>query len=182
MDEVVITKAAPDDAEAICDVLTTTWLDTYPNPELGITESDIRYRLEGENGERIAKNIEWWRENIRTVGPNYTMYVARIEDKVVGMTSAGIDTTNNRRSVMAVYVLPEAQGIGAGAKLMQAALDWLGDTEDIYVVVASYNDKAINFYKRFGFMETGKQIEDASAKASGDKEIPEIEMVLRTKT
>jgi predicted GNAT family N-acyltransferase len=64
-----------------------------------------------------------------------------------------------------------------GAQLMQQCLTWLGSDHEIFVVVASYNNKAIEFYRRFGFVETGKHIEDTSAKERGDKEIPEIEMV-----
>lgn len=175
---VTVGPANPDDAEAIRYVMATTWLDTYPNPEHGITEEDIRHRLEGDNGERVAQNIEKWREIIKSKGPESAIYVARLYGKIVGMAAAGINKDNdNKRSLTALYVLPEAQGHGVGSQLMQTALDWLGTDQDIYVVVASYNEKAINFYGGFGFTPTGKEIEDFSGRKRGDKEIPEIEMV-----
>lgn len=50
-----------------------------------------------------------------------------------------------------MYVAPEAQGKGVGSKLMNQVLDWYGRDQDIYLEVVSYNQNAINFYKRFGF-------------------------------
>jgi ribosomal protein S18 acetylase RimI-like enzyme len=177
MSNLVIAKAVPADAKAISGVLAKTWLATYPNAELGITEQDIRLRVEGAHGERITSGIQKWRERIESTGPNSEIFVARLDDKIVGAASSVIEDGQHR--VGAIYVLPEAQGKGVGAKLMNKMLDWLGSNQDIYVVVASYNQTAIDFYKRFGFKETGRQIEDASGKAGGYKQIPEMEMVLR---
>jgi GNAT superfamily N-acetyltransferase len=173
----IIEPAQPEDAEAIQRVSSTTWLATYPNVEYDITEEDIRRRTNGEYGERIATNIATWTERIEAADETTQPYVARLNGTVVGFANAMI--LEGVRYVGAMYVLPEAQQLGIGGKLMQHILDWLGDEEDIYVVVAVYNEKAINFYKRFGFQATGKQVEDISAKQSGDKQIPEIEMVRR---
>jgi hypothetical protein len=59
---VEVELARPEDAEAISELLRTTWMATYPNAEAGITEEDIRLRTEGEHGERIPKNIQRWRK------------------------------------------------------------------------------------------------------------------------
>lgn len=157
-------------------MLRQTWLATYPNKDAGITEEDIRLRTDGEKGERIAQNIEKWRQNIAAADGKSAAFVARRGGKVVGFTFAVI-TPDGRHHVGALYVLPAAQGQGIGSKLMQANLAWHGEAQPIYLAVAAYNRNAINFYKKFGFIETGKQLEDLPARKRGLKELPEIEMM-----
>jgi ribosomal protein S18 acetylase RimI-like enzyme len=176
---VVIEKATPKDAEAVNNVLRQTWLDTYPNEEAGITEEDIRLRVEGENGERIPERIKRWKDNIESTDGSKTVYVARLNGKIVGMTAPGI--IDGRRKVGAMYVLPEAQGMGVGGELMQKVLEWHGDSEDIHLAVASYNQNAIDFYRRYGFEQTDTVIED-EGDVYGKTKIPEIEMVRKAST
>jgi RimJ/RimL family protein N-acetyltransferase len=43
--------------------------------------------------------------------------------------------------------------------------------------VASYNQKAISFYEKFGFKKTGKSVIEDVARFPSGATIPEIEMV-----
>ena len=173
---IIVEPARPDDAEAVFNVQRLTWLDTYPNDEAGITKEDIRKRIEGEHGELIPKKIERWKSGIEVTGEKRAIFVVRDSGKIVGFVAPGI--MDGQRRIGAIYVLPEAQGKGVGGKLLQGAVNWHGRSEDIFLHVASYNQNAIDFYMRNGFEETGKPIKDEMAKGD-EKEIPEIEMVLR---
>lgn len=57
-----------------------------------------------------------------------------------------------------LYLLPEAQGSGAGAALMQDALDYFraAGAASVYIGVWAENHRAQAFYKRFGFTQVGE--------------------------
>jgi ribosomal protein S18 acetylase RimI-like enzyme len=152
-----------------------TWLATYPNAELGVSYEGVRQRVEGLKGEKVAKKIDGWRERIKTAGEDHAVFVARDHDRIVGFVTPG--NIEGQRRIGALYVLPDAQGLGVGSKLLEKALEWNGDSE-IYLHVAEYNDKAVNFYQKFGFELTGRRFEDEDGKALGAS-IPELEMVRR---
>ena len=174
---IAVEPAKPKDAEGVFEVQRLTWLATYPNAEAGITEEDVRKRVEGEHGELIPQKIERWRSGIETAGDKRAVIVVRDDEKVIGFVAPAI--MDGQRRIGAIYVLPETQGKGLGGKLLQRAIEWHGRDEDIFLHVASYNQNAIDFYKKNGFEETGKEIRDDVALLGNGKEIPEIEMVLR---
>ncbi|HSX31702.1 MAG TPA: GNAT family N-acetyltransferase [Candidatus Saccharimonadales bacterium] len=176
--QITVERATPDDAEAISELLRVTWQATYPNDKAGISREDIRLRTEGNNGERIPQNIANWRKRIETDDGTVAVFVARESGKVVGMAAPGI--IEGRRRIGAMYVLPDVQGKGIGSQLMEKALAWHGREEDIYLLVASYNDNAIKFYRRFGFVQTDTAVVD-NGNVYGNTHIPEVEMVLKAK-
>lgn len=175
MDKIIIERAKPEDAEAIFNVQRQTWLDTYPNKVAGITVNDIRLRLDGENGELIQKNIERWRDNMK----ENAIFVAKVNNNVVGF--AGTYIRDGQRRIGSLYILPEFQDTGIGGKLLNEAVLWFGRSENIYLDVASYNHKAINFYKKFGFENTGEKVTDYVVQFDSGSKLPEDKMVLSAK-
>lgn len=171
--EIQVIEAIPGDVYAIRQIQKLTWLDTYPNLEVGITREDIETRFASDDTEEGKKRMEERRQ--RFYNPNRHMYVAKDGEKVIGFSGAEKEEHNGR--IQSLYLLPEYQGHGVGRKLMEAALTWLGSEQDIYLNVASYNDKAIAFYEKFGFKKTGKDVTDPVAVLPSGKTIPEIEMV-----
>lgn len=175
-----IEQAAPADAEAIFDVQRRSWLATYPNAEAGISEEDIRLRIEGENGELIPEKIQRLRAGIEFSNDQQTTFVARDHGEVVGFIAPSI--REGKRRVGALYVRPDAQGQGVGGQLLQKAIEWYGRDQDVFLHVATYNHRAIEFYEKYGFVETGTEVHDEIARQKGMPEIPQIEMVLRAVT
>ena len=140
---VTIGPAIKEDASGIFNVRLLTWLATYPNNDFGITQKDVRLRLEGQNGELIASNINRLQDTIVNPDDTRRVYVARENNRVVGFTVPAV--IQGQRRIGALYILPEAQGKGYGTKLLNLSVSWHGRTEDIYLHVVSYNQKAIEF-------------------------------------
>lgn len=172
--EIRIRDSVPDDVYGIREVQRETWLKTYPNSEEGITVEDILRRFGDDNDPEVKKRIEerkkkYEDKNIRT-------WVVEDKNKIVGVCRAIKEGEHNR--IGSIYVLPAYQGRGLGRLLIEKASNWLGSKKDILVNVARYNKQAIGFYKKLGFVETGRKgTFDDAAKLPSGKLIPEIELV-----
>jgi ribosomal protein S18 acetylase RimI-like enzyme len=175
---IIIELAKPDDAEIICDIRDRAWLEAYPNTTLGITTEDVRAMAQGYEGEFVPRRIAYLKEQLTKDDPNQVIYVAKIDNKVVGFIDPRIDEQKHLY-IGAIYVAPEAQGKGVGGKLMKQVLDWSGRDHDIYLAVVSYNQNAIDFYKRFGFEKTGAAVPEEEDRPDYLKTLPQIEMVLK---
>jgi ribosomal protein S18 acetylase RimI-like enzyme len=174
-----IERAIPDDAEVICDIRDRAWLKAYPNAELGITAEDIRINAQGRDGEFVPRRVAYLKEQFaKDDGIGLTTFVAKVDNKVIGYVDPRIDEQNHRR-IDAIYVAPEAQGMGVGGKLMRQVLDLYGRDQDIFLEVVSYNQNAIDFYKRFGFEQTDAVVPEEEGRPDYLKTLPQVEMVLR---
>jgi GNAT superfamily N-acetyltransferase len=172
-----IRAATPPDAADICTVQARTWLATYPNEELGITREGLRRHLEGKDGERIADRITWTRMRIEehlAAPAGGCDFVAVRAGEIVGFTAPFVESAGRRR-VGALYVLPAVQGSGLGHRLLERNLAWHGEGQDVYLMVAAYNERAKRFYTRHGFVFTGQPAEDELA--IDGVVMPELEMV-----
>ncbi|MBI2029814.1 GNAT family N-acetyltransferase [Candidatus Gottesmanbacteria bacterium] len=165
-----ITDAKPEDVNGIRDVQKITWLDTYPNAEFGITVDDIEKRFDDspQNKKRLLERKKTINKN-----PDEHVWIAKDDDQIVGFCIAKKEQGSGR--IGAVYVLPQYQSKGIGKKLMSAGIKWL-KTKKILVNVASYNQKGIEFYKSFGFIETGKPVIESVRPFASGVSIPEIEL------
>jgi ribosomal protein S18 acetylase RimI-like enzyme len=147
-----ITKATVNDTAAIAKVQHDTWIATYPNEEQGVTENYIRQRV---SNSQTPERKDFWKESLSRKDTG--IWVAKFKGKVIGFCVMKKTSTYN--SLEAIYVLPENQGGGFGPELIEAALSWGDKDKDTRVEVASYNEQAINFYKKYGFVlseETGQ--------------------------
>ena len=132
----------PEDADAKGYVHWKSWQETYP----GLMEERFLINQSLEKCQTIAHR---WPENT---------FVALLNGKVLGFTCYHPywgDDLSNCGEVQAIYVLREAQGLGIGRKLMDAALEALSDYESVALWVLKGNDRAIGFYEHYGFRFDG---------------------------
>ena len=172
---VVITSAKPDDAWNIVNVLHKTWLATYPNEELGITKEGIE---ESYKESFTEENLNKLANKIAQALGNEKRLVARVGDDIVGVVTIVRNNENNQ--LRTIYVLPEFQGLGIGKKMWEEAKKFCDSTKDIIVQVVTYNQNTIEFYKKLGFIDTGKRFSDKNWRAKKmDVDIPQMEMVIK---
>lgn len=127
-----------------------SWLDTYPNEAAGVSAEYIKERVKvfssEEGREKRAEYIREAHEN-----PDYYLRIAKdAQGAVVGFVDARRGELVELRGI---YIDKSAYGSGLAMELTEPALEWLGDDQEITVSVASYNQRAIAFYEKLGFVQ-----------------------------
>ncbi len=168
--------ATPGDALGIIKVFHDTWLATYPNKEHGVSLEDIEYYLKDDFS---MKEIETLEQNIKDMPSNRKRLVAKIGNTIVGTCTAMKNEDYNH--VRALYVLPEFQNNKIGVMLWNKADEFFDHTKDTIVQVAEYTEQAIHFYKKLGFIDTGKRIQDESERLQSGSIIIDMEMIKKAR-
>ena len=166
-----IEDARPEDVEAFRSIVKTWWLEIYPNKNYDISVEDIS-AIDWHDPEGLANRRKEIIENQDTI---HTWVAKNNQGLIVGFCKA--TKLDNLGEIDALYVLKELQGKGLGRKLMEKALTWLGLDSDIKLKVVAYNTHAIEFYRKFGFKEIGKETSYKGTHLPNGKEIPRIEMI-----
>ena len=146
-----IRDAVPADAEAIAALFAQSWLDTYPNEAIGITREWIQQKASKWPTE---ESLEVRRQSIRESEGNKDALnrVAESEDhKIIGIISPFRTETTQR--VGALYVDKAYHGTGLAQELMDHIIDWADPHRPLELEVASYNERAKAFYRKYGFKE-----------------------------
>jgi len=97
---------------------------------------------------------------IKNMDRSNHMFVAEVDDKVIGMASLMHNThpRKHHSADVGISVSVTYQGQGVGTKLLEALLDladnWLMLTR-VQLGVLEGNDSAKRLYERFGFVEEG---------------------------
>jgi len=172
--KIEIRKSISNDVYGIKEVQRVTWLNTYPNKKARITLEDIKGKFKDDDMLEGKRKIE---ESKKRYGDKSKQsWVAEEDGKIIGFCIAGNEKGKNR--ILAIYVLPKYQGRGIGSELITRAFKWLGNRKAIYINVVEYNLNAISFYKKCGFIETGRSgAFDSAAELPSGKILPEIELI-----
>lgn len=170
---VTIRNAIPEDVRGIQEVFHETWLNTYPNKELGITVDDIEENFKNAYTE---ETLNTFADKIKNLPPHVKFLVAVDQKKVIGLCRVSIKEEYNQLN--AIYILPEYQGNGIGNKLWEECVKYLNKDKKTIVQVATYNSNAIKFYEKLGFKDNGKRFTEERHRMSISKVLmPEMEMV-----
>lgn len=168
-----IRKATVGDVEAIRRMQAQSWCDTYQNDELGVTAKwlkDITQNwLTPKSLQKSRKFLEPFFSNNQ-----YFYRVALINDKVVGFIH--LDTKENgSKQLWGLYTDTSTHGTGLAQKLMIMAEEWVQDKE-VELEVASYNERAKAFYRKYGFVEQDGIVE------MFENKIPSVRMVRKSRS
>lgn len=80
-------------------------------------------------------------------------WVCEVDNQVVAFAVGDLEKNN----VWALFVLPGFEGQGIGRELLIMLLDWYySQTTDTIWLSTAPNTRAADFYKSFGWKETGK--------------------------
>ena len=166
--DITIQKATPEDAHEIGEVFYKTWLATYPNEEFGVTVDDIE-DIWKDRKNRDGSRFKDFKD--------YELFLtAKSDDHVIGVCS--LIKHLDKNELKAIYILPEYQRKGVGKMFWNEALKFFDPKKDIMIKVAVYNSKAIEFYKKLGFKDTGKKFLEERFRMKSGAIIPEIEMLI----
>lgn len=145
----------PDDARAIGPMHLAAWLETYPNAGLGIDKAWIREHLgflDTEASVQFRRGVLDEQER----SPDRVLYrVVRSGDEVTGFLHGHRDDDGTAH-LDAIYLRDRLKGQGVADALLQVFLSWAGDVP-MCLEVVEYNARAVRFYARHGFEETGKR-------------------------
>ena len=111
--------------------------------------------------------------------PGRFTLIATEGDLGLGFASFGSDLeTETRGHLFSLYVAPESAGRGVGSKLLEAVIAQLSNIEKSEVTLWVFKDNptAIGLYRKFGFIETGRE------KTDERWQIPQIEMLRKAIT
>lgn len=131
------------DADARGYVHWKSWQETYPGL---VDDAYLSACMTLEKCQEIARQR-----------PENTL-IAELNGKIVGFSCycPCRDTDmSGCGEIQSIYVLKEAQGLGIGRKLMDAAIAKLADYSTIVLWVLQGNDPAIDFYEHYGFRLDG---------------------------
>ncbi|MBN9096829.1 MAG: GNAT family N-acetyltransferase [Pseudonocardia sp.] len=148
------------DAEGVAAVQVASWRAAYR----GLIPDDVLERLSVE--ERAVA----WAARVRTPLPGTSILVAKVDGAVVGFVAVGTE------GLRALYVHPGHWREGIGSLLHAEAVDRLGLLGCTVATLWTLegNDRALAFYTRCGWVDTGQRQVDP-----GPEGVPLHEMRLR---
>ncbi len=142
---------AKEELKLVQSIAHRTWPSTFANI---LSPEQIEYMLN-------------WMYSLEMLGSQlekgHTFLLAEVEGKKLGFAGFELNyTVGPKAKLHKIYLLPEAQGKGAGKALILEVADRAkkAGQKSLLLNVNKYNQKAIDFYLRMGFQEIYKEVID----------------------
>lgn len=144
------------------------WKETYVGPESGMTEEDVDAMIG-----HLLYDTDFRKNTIveSLKNPENVLYrvVKNSAGNIVGFLHGSKQESHNE--LEGIYLLDEAKGFGIGGKLMTEFLNWADQTKPSHLEVFAFNDTALGFYRKYGFIQTERGVQMYNNK------FPYVEMV-----
>jgi ribosomal protein S18 acetylase RimI-like enzyme len=175
------------DLVEVARVMQAAYGKTYIGEQPGVTAEDIAEHIAGwDSLEQVAEHLEIFRE--RQQNPKIISLMAEDGGKPVGFCRARFFEDNEVHlagadaTIEMLYVHPDYFGKGVAAELFEAVLSKIGHTAWIELEVVTHNNRAKNFYKKYGFEVLNPDSVDTEFELVGGKKIPEHYMLSKSRT
>jgi len=133
-----------------------SWKETYVSPQSGLTEEMVDELLG-----HMLTDTEFRKNTIleSIQNPDKVLYrvVKNKAGDIVGFMHGSKDETGNK--LEGLYLLDEVKGSGIGGLLMDEFLQWIDPNKITQLEVFDFNDRAISFYTKYGFVKTDEPIQ-----------------------
>ena len=155
MEDIIVRKVVLDDINQLQEIGRETFYETF---SAGNTEENMKkYLEEGFSIEKLTREIN---------DINSEIYFAELNNKVIGYLKLnfGESQTELKNSkaleIERIYVSKDFHGKKVGQLLYEKAMQVANDREvdNVWLGVWEENPRAINFYKKNGFVEFDKHI------------------------
>ena len=170
--EFEISKPTEEDAALIGPMHVQSWLESYLKLDEGITVEvlkDLVSFVDTDEGTQFRNNV--FKE--QAAKPDEVLYRV-VKDKNGKVVSFMHGKKEDDKNILdGIYLLNEVKGEGVAHRLVEEFLGWIDKEKPTYLEVISYNERAISFYKKYGFEITDKAVPDFKDK------LPVLEMVRR---
>ncbi|PKR84188.1 GNAT family N-acetyltransferase [Heyndrickxia camelliae] len=133
-----IRKMNLEDIPQVQNIAKVSWNATYE----GIIPLDIQ-----ESFLKSAYNDEMMKRRYE----QSIMFVAQVEEKVVGFANFSPLKENGEAELGAIYLYPQYQGHGIGTALLNEGIHFLKGVKEIYINVEKDNQIGTRFYEAKGF-------------------------------
>lgn len=146
--EPVITVPTPSDVESYRRMQAASWLDTYPNPEAGVSLEWVQAQVDSM---LAPEALELSRHRVEKIlqDKDSLLYIAKVGDQSVGMVSA--TRFDDHQRIEALYVAKEYHGTGTAQQLLDQVFSEVDLSQPIMLEVVAYNERAQRFYQKNGF-------------------------------
>ncbi|MBP6926099.1 MAG: GNAT family N-acetyltransferase [Candidatus Pacebacteria bacterium] len=141
------------DENALAPMHIQAWKETYVTPESGLTTEGVDAML----GHMLI-NTDFRKNTIAEALANPEKILYRVIKNSNGSIVGFLHGSKNEdvNELDGIYLLDEVKGSGTGDKLMETFLAWSDKSKPCRLEVFSFNERAISFYTKYGFVKTDK--------------------------